>query len=85
MISLKKVIKIKNGKTWGKKTVSRIIDRASALAAIDASLGLVVVGGVKALILLLVVVCVGCGMTSPTTHALMPQEFSRSLSMDLQG
>ena len=72
MISLKKDIKIKNGKTWGKKTVSRIIDRASALATIDASLGLVMVGGVKALILLLVVVCVGCGTTSPTTHALMP-------------
>ncbi|SVC24982.1 uncharacterized protein METZ01_LOCUS277836, partial [marine metagenome] len=47
--------------------------------------GVGMVGGVKALILLLVVVCVGCGMTSPTTHALMPQEFSRSLSMDLQG
>ena len=30
MISLKKDIKIKNGKTWGKKTVSRIIERASA-------------------------------------------------------
>ena len=29
------------------------------------------VGGVKALILLLVVVCVGCGTTSPTTHALI--------------
>ena len=72
MISLKKNLKIKNGKTWGKKTVSRIIDRASALATIDASLGLVMVGGVKALILLLVVVCVGCGTTSPTTHALMP-------------
>lgn len=71
MISLKN-LKIKNGKTWGKKTVSRIIDRASALATIDASLGLVMVGGVKALILLLVVVCVGCGTTSPTTHALMP-------------
>ena len=67
-----KNIKSKNGKTWGKKTVSRIIDRASAPATIDASLGLVMVGGVKALILLLVVVCVGCGTTSPTTHALMP-------------
>tara|TARA_A100001037_G_C14765955_1_gene463953 strand:- start:372 stop:500 length:129 start_codon:yes stop_codon:yes gene_type:complete len=36
VISLKKDIKIKNGKTWGKKTVSRIIDRNASAPAMMA-------------------------------------------------